>query len=151
MAAKYSFGELIFGAIDAKRFTTPDRFPRNIRINHNPNISDFRKIDHERMIVQYQYNITYEGVGYIRMEGEILVRGDSEELEKVWKEEKRFPPEFMEKALSYLLSQAGFEAMLIAKKLKLPFPLPLNIPKISLQKKGEKGKTIERPYNPEVA
>ncbi len=57
----------------------------------------------------------------------------------------------MEKVLAYLLNQAGFEAMIIAKKLKLPFPLPLNVPKISLQKKREQGKTIERPYNPEVA
>ena len=151
MGANYSFGEVIFISIDAKRFTTPDRFPRNIRINHNPNISNFRKIDEEKMGLNYQYNVSYEAVGYIRMEGELLCKGPAAEIEESWKNEKKLPPDFMEKVLAYLLNQAGFEAMIIAKKLKLPFPLPLNVPKISLQKKGEQGKTIERPYNPEVA
>ena len=156
MGANYTFGEVLFTSIDAKRFSSPDRFPRNIRINHNPNISNFNRLGEERMVLSYQYNISYEAVGYIRMEGDILVKGKMEEvneLEKSWQSDKKLPPEFMESVLSHLLNMAGFEAMNFAKKLKLPFPLPLNVPKISLQKKGGKpeGKTIQRPYNPEVA
>ena len=151
MGENYSFGDVLFASMEAKRFTTPDRFPKNIRINHNPNISNFRKLDDNRMVLGYQYNISFEAVGYIRMEGEILVRGPADTMDAAWNKEKKLPPEFMEKLLGHLLTQAGFEAMKLAQKLKMPFPFPLNVPKISLQKKEEKKKGAKRAYHPEVA
>ncbi len=156
MVGKFDYDRLVFASIEAKRFSSPGQFPKKIGINHNPNVSNFKKISDTKVLLNFQYNITYAAVGYIRMEGDILFEGPAAELEEVNREEGKLPPEFMEVVLQTIMAEAGFEAAIMAKKLQMPSPLPMNVPKVNLQKKDDgkkkaKVQGVTKPYDFEVA
>ncbi len=74
--------------------------------------------------------------------GEILLTGDvidimdvkkADEIEKEWNKSKKIPSDLMNSLLNAILNKCNIEALLLAREISLPAPIPL--PKVNLKQK----------------
>ena len=83
----------------------------------------------------FNFNVTYEpGKATIDLEGEVIWVDKKEIIEetmKTWKKEKKISPTIMTPVLNAVLQRSNMQALILAKELNLPPPIPL--PKVEIK------------------
>lgn len=130
-------------SIEAKRYTRDK--PGNVRVDHNVSIINVSP-EGEDSLVDFSYTVTYGHLGMIRMEGRLAYHGA--EIAAMWAEKRKIPDDPLEEIYNVIMDNGSFEALVIAKKLGLPPPVPLKIPRIKVEKGKTTGKAV---HGPEVA
>jgi len=83
----------------------------------------------------FSFTVKYEpDMANIILEGEVLWVEKKEGIDaaiKQWKKEKKIKPEIMTPVLNAVLQKSNMQALILAKELNLPPPIPL--PRVNMQ------------------
>ena len=133
--------------IEARRFVKDFSQPMNIRIDHNSSVKLFSYIGNNEAQAEFEYVASYGAVGVIKFEGDFIIEGeDAEEIAERWQSKKNMPNNVASQIHTSLMHFCLPEAVMIARDLKLPPPIPM--PQIRFDKESGKGK---KRFGPEVA
>ncbi len=131
--------------IEAKRFAKVSEKMANIRIDHNSTVSQISKLSDSSASVEYRFTVNYAGMGFIKMEGNMVLEVDANEVLKEWTATGSMPNDVANLVHNTVVSNCIPTALLVARDVRMPPPFPL--PRINIQKKSEPS----RPSGPEVA
>jgi len=85
--------------------------------------------------IHFLFQTQYEpAVGNLKFEGDVILLEDdkhADALLKTWEKEKQLPKEIMLNLLNYILERSNVQALLMARDLALPAPIPM--PKVNVQ------------------
>ena len=132
-------------SIEARRYSDPDQKPRQIRIDHNSQITQVNNTSENVASVEFQYTASYGPVGMIKLEG-ILLYEDSnvKKIVREWQSTRKMPNDIASRIHTAVMHACVPEAVGLAKNLGLPPPIPL--PQVRLGATPTSGQT-----GPEVA
>ncbi len=134
-------------AIDAERYSKPGESKENIRIDHNSSVTKIKKKDDRTNIVDFRFTANYSGIGVIKIEGTLIFEGKFPNLAKKWNSDNKMPNEVAQKIHTAIINNCIPQAVVIAKDLNLPPPIPL--PQVDMKEK--KGNTTSSKGGMEVA
>ncbi len=137
------FVELV--SIDAKRFSKRGERLGQVRIDNNSTVTLVTEISDKEANVDFRYTATYGPIGTIKIEGKIVYEGDAPSLAKQWSSNMEMPENVASEIHTAIMRTCMPEAVLIARDLNLPPPMPL--PNVNISKQKKDGKT----FGPEVA
>ncbi len=122
-------------SIEAKRFTKLSDRPPHIRIDHNSTVILITEINEHEASIDFRFTANYraveEVVGLIRIEGKIIYEGQAKNLVRQWTGTQQMPNEVANEVHTIIMSNCIPEAVMIARDLRLPPPIPMptvNIP-----------------------
>jgi len=118
-----------------------------ININNNVSIKDvtqstltFGNSEQPSLLFKFSFTTKYEpDVGHIMLEGELVYIGSEKIIKEVmddWKKNKKVPDNVSGSVLSTILEKSNIQAMILARDINLPSPIPL--PKIKQPDKPKK-------------
>ncbi|MFQ5908175.1 MAG: hypothetical protein ACE5JE_05030 [Thermoplasmata archaeon] len=126
-------------SIEGKRFAkTGERF-KNVRVDHNSTVTRVYPLD-ETSGVDFRFVVNYSGVGVIQIEGNLQFEGEAT-LPEVWEETGNMPEDVAGQVHTAIMSFCIQEAVVIAKDLRLPPPIPL--PMVKLKGGGKESSGME--------
>jgi hypothetical protein len=125
-------------AIEAKRFTQQGEHLANIRIDHNSTVTRISKVSEETASAEFRFTANYSGMGYIKIEGSLVLRGEVDALVEAWTSTSSMPDQVANLVHNAIVSNCIPTALLIARDIRLPPPFPM--PRINVQKKGDPSK-----------
>ena len=131
--------------IEAKRFSKAGERMLNIRIDQNSSITQVVRLSDETVSVDFRFTANYAGLGFIKIEGQLMGDGNAEEIMTEWTKDGSMPVDDANVVHNTVVSNCLPTALLVARDIKLPPPFPL--PHITVQKKG----TIKASSGVEVA
>ena len=123
-------------SIDARRFSKHDEKPKNIRIDHNSKVTMIRNIRDKEAIIDFRFTANYSGMGFIKIEGSILFEGNAPSLVEQWGKQENMPTEIATEIHTAIMNNCIPEAMMLARDIRLPPPLPM--PKVNIQAQKKK-------------
>jgi hypothetical protein len=127
-------------SIEARRYVEPDDKPKQIRIDHNSQISQVISNAEKQLTIEYQYTASYGSIGMIKLEGTIICEeNDAKQLAKQWQDTRKMPDQFASNIHTAVMHTCVPEAVGIAKDLGLPPPIPL--PQVRLGSDPKKGQS----------
>jgi len=127
-------------SIEARRYMEPEEKPRQIRIDHNSQISQVSSKMEKQLTIEFQYTASYGPIGMIKLEGTIIVEeNDAKHLEKEWLDTRKLPDQFASTIHTAVMHACVPEAVGVAKDLGLPPPIPL--PQVQLSTDPKKGQS----------
>ncbi len=112
-------------AIDAERYSEPGENRENIRIDHNSSVTKIKKKDNKTNIVDFRFTANYSGIGVIKIEGTLTFSGKYPNLAKRWSKKNEMPNEVAQEIHTAVINNCIPQAVVIAKDLNLPPPIPL--------------------------
>jgi hypothetical protein len=132
-------------SIEARRYVEPDDKPRQIRIDHNSQISQVINTVENVLAIEFQYTASYGPIGMVKLEGTIICEdNDAKQLVKEWQNTRKMPDQFASNIHTAVMHTCVPEAVGIAKDLGLPPPIPLPQVRIGTDpKKGQSQSGIE--------
>lgn len=125
-------------SIDAERYGEKEEARGNLRVDHNSSVLRIRKLNNSRNELNFRFNINYQNMGMIKIEGKILFEGNYPNLAEKWKKNNEMPQEVAQQIHSTIISNCIPQAVILAKDLQLPPPIPLPQVNLSEQKKDDK-------------
>ena len=123
-------------SIDARRFTKPGEKHKNIRIDHNSSVTLVTEINDKEANVDFRFTANYSGLGIIKIEGSLIFEGDASSLARQWSTQNNMPNEVANEIHTTIMNNCIPEAMLLARDIRLPPPIPMPKVNIRSQKKG---------------
>ncbi|MEW5937383.1 MAG: hypothetical protein AB1665_06170 [Candidatus Thermoplasmatota archaeon] len=132
-------------SIDARRFTKMGEHIRNVRIDHNSTVTMITELNEREAGIDFRFTANYQAMGIIKIEGRLIYEGDAAALARQWSAENRMPDEVASNIHSAVMSSCIPEAVLIARDLRLPPPIPM--PNVQIGK----GKQVKPSSGIEVA
>jgi hypothetical protein len=123
--------------IEAKRFSKSGERISNVRIDQNSTVTQISKVSDDTATVEFRFTANYVGMGYIKIEGQILLSGDVGSLVEEWSKKNSMPDEVANIVHNMIVSNCIPTALLVARDIRLPPPFPL--PRVNIQKKTGKG------------
>jgi hypothetical protein len=125
-------------SIEARRYVEPDDKPRQIRIDHNSQISQVMNNAEKQLSIDFQYTASYGSIGMIKLDGTIVCEeNEAKQLAKDWQNTRKMPDQFASNIHTAIMQTCIPEAVGIAKDLGLPPPIPL--PQVQLSSDPKKG------------
>jgi hypothetical protein len=124
-------------SIDARRFTKHGEKPKNIRIDHNSSVTLVTELNDKEANVDFRFTANYSGLGLIKIEGSLIFEGDASSLVQQWSTKNNMPNEIATEIHTTIMNNCIPEAMLLARDIRLPPPIPM--PKVNIQA-GQKKK-----------
>lgn len=124
-------------SIDARRFTKPGEKHKNIRIDHNSSVTLVSEINDKEANVDFRFTANYSGLGIIRIEGSLIYEGDASALARQWSTQNNMPNEVANEIHTTIMNNCIPEAVLLARDIRLPPPIPM--PKVNIQAKKKGG------------
>lgn len=123
-------------SIDARRFTKHGEKHKNIRIDHNSSVTLVTELNDKEAKVDFRFTANYAGLGMIRIEGSLIYEGDALSLTKQWSTNNNMPDNVAGEIHTTIMNNCIPEAMLLARDIRLPPPIPM--PKVNIRgkKKG---------------
>ena len=113
-------------SIEARRYTERNEKPRQIRIDHNSQVTQIHKKSDSQAIIEFQYTASYGAVGMIKIEGSLLFENqDVRKIAKEWLDKRKMPDQTAGQIHTAVMHSCVPEAVGIAKDLGLPPPIPL--------------------------
>ncbi len=122
-------------AIEAKRFTQQGEHLANIRIDHNSTVTRITKTSEQTASAEFRFTANYSGMGYIKIEGSLALKGEVDALVEAWNSTGSMPDQVANLVHNAIVSNCIPTALLIARDIRLPPPFPM--PRINVQKKGD--------------
>lgn len=127
-------------SIEARRYTEPDEKPRQIRIDHNSQITQVINNAEKHLTIEFQYTASYGPIGMIKIEGTLVCEEDTaKQISKEWLETRKMPDQLASHVHTAVMHACVPEAVGIAKDLGLPPPIPL--PQVRLGADPKKGQS----------
>jgi hypothetical protein len=132
-------------SIEARRFIDRSQKPKQIRIDHNSQVTQIQSQSNNSATIEFQYTASYGAVGMIKLEGSMIYENDdAKKIAKEWLDTHKMPNQTASHIHTAVMHACVPEAVGIAKDLGLPPPIPL--PQVRLGAKPSKGQ-----FSPEVA
>lgn len=132
-------------SIEARRFVDRNQKPKQIRIDHNSQVTQIQNQSNNSATIEFQYTASYGAVGIIKLEGSLIYENDdAKKITKDWLDTRKMPNQVASHIHTAIMHACVPEAVGIAKDLGLPPPIPL--PQVRLGAKPSKGQ-----FSPEVA
>lgn len=132
-------------SIEARRYIGRNERPKQVRIDHNSNVSTFSDIGEKQATIDFQYTASYGPVGVIKIEGSLVFEdSDATKIANDWKKSRKMPNQIAGGIHTAIMHACVPEAVGIAKDLGLPPPIPL--PQVRI---GDNAKKAQ--FGPEVA
>ena len=142
---KMKIRNLKLKSIEARRYSDPNQKPRQIRIDHNSQITQVNNISENVASVEFQYTASYGPVGMIKLEGVLSYEDSSvKKIVREWQSTRKMPNDIASRIHTAVMHACVPEAVGLAKNLGLPPPIPL--PQVRLGATPTSGQT-----GPEVA
>ena len=127
-----------------------------ININNNIQLKELQEAklglggDRGALRISFLFSSTYApNVALLSMEGEVLVLVDAKQQASMlenWKKSKQLPRELAEMVMNHILDRCNIQALLLAKDLNLPSPVPL--PKVQVNMPPAQTKEAPKPDAP---
>jgi hypothetical protein len=121
--------------IEAKRFTKQGEKVNNIRVDHNSAVTQIERGPDNTAVIEYRFTTNYVGMGYIKMEGQIVLAGEVEGLITEWTQKASMPSEVANLVHNTVVPNCIPTALLISRDIRLPPPVPM--PHINIQQQPE--------------
>jgi len=137
--------DIEFVTIEGRRFTKRKEVLGQVKIDTNSTITAINELGPREADVDFRIAISYGSFGMLKLEGRLIYEGESGALVKEWRERHSMPTEMANEIHTAILHACIPEAVILAKDLGLPPPIPLPKVNIQEQKKGS------APSNMEVA
>ena len=132
-------------SIEARRYVNLNERPKQVRIDHNSNISNIYDIKNDQSTIDFQYTASYGPVGMVKLEGSLLfVDENASKISNEWKNTRKMPNQIAGQIHTAIMHACVPEAVSISRDLGLPPPIPL--PQVKLGASAKKGH-----FGPEVA
>ena len=113
-------------AIKAERYIDLTNRPKQVRIDHNSNISRMEKMSDKQAKIEFQYTTSYGPIGIIKLDGTLLLDDDNvKKLVEQWNSTRKLPDEIAGSIHTAVMHTCVPMAVGIAKDLLLPPPIPL--------------------------
>ena len=122
-------------SIDARRFSKPGEKPRNVRVDHNSTVTLITERNDREASVDFRFTANYVGIGVIKIEGHIIVEGDAGAIAQQWSTENKMPDDVANEIHGVIMSNCLPEAVMIARDIRLPPPIPM--PQVKVGQQGE--------------
>ncbi len=119
-------------SVEGKRFVKRDEPIHQLNINSNSSITQVTPLDEGQAEVEFRYTVNYIGVGFIKIEGRMLFKGDATNLAADWGAKRNMPDDVAQEIHSAIMGVCIPESVVVARDLNLTMPIPL--PKIDLKK-----------------
>ena len=125
-------------SIEARRFIDRNQKPRQIRIDHNSQVTQIQYKPNNSATIDFQYTASYGAVGVIKLEGSLLYENeDAKKITRDWQNTHKMPNQLASHIHTAIMHSCVPEAVGIAKDLGLPPPIPL--PQVRLGEQPSKG------------
>jgi hypothetical protein len=125
-------------SIEGKRFVRRDEPIHQLNINSNSSITLVNQINDGEAEIEFRYTVNYMGVGFIKVEGRLIFKGEAPTLAADWSAKRNMPDKVAQELHSAIMGACIPETVVLARDLNLTLPIPL--PKIDLKKaKGQTG------------
>lgn len=132
-------------SIEARRYINLNERPKQVRIDHNSNITHAYDIKDNQATIDFQYTASYGPVGMVKLEGSLIFEDDNAgKIANDWKNTRKMPNQIAGQIHTAIMHACVPEAVGISKDLGLPPPIPL--PQVKLGGNPKKGQ-----FGPEVA
>jgi hypothetical protein len=138
--------DLELTAVEAKRFTRRGEHAQIERLEQNSAVSVIMPVDDHNADVEFRFTVTYGAVASIRIEGRLIFTGDAKALVASWRDKKNMPNEIASEIHTAVMSACIPEAVMVARDLHLPPPIP--IPQVKFD--GKPGPAAKPTWSPEV-
>lgn len=124
-----------------------------ININNNISINEMNEAkigigsgDRQAVRISFTFASTYtQDMAKLAFDGDLLLlleKKRAEQLVKEWSDDKKIPDDIAQKVMSHILERCNIQALLVAKDLNLPSPVPL--PKIDITQKGKQANASQQ-------
>lgn len=123
--------------IEAKRFSKSGERISNVRIDQNSTVTQISRVAEDTASVEFRFTANYVGMGYIKIEGQIMLSGEVGGLVDEWSEKNSMPDEAANLVHNMIVSNCIPTALLVSRDIRLPPPFPL--PRVNIQKKTARG------------
>lgn len=119
-------------AVDAKRFSRLGERPPQIRVDHTTNVTNVTALSDKDAQIDFRFTVNYAGMGMIIVDGRIVWDGDAKAIASQWPQTKALPNEVFGQVLGAIFTNCMPPAVVLARDLGLPPPLPP--PQIQMRK-----------------
>ena len=132
-------------SIEARRYGDRSQKPKQIRIDHNSQVTNMQTQGPTSTQIDFQYTASYGAIGVIKLEGSLVYENeDAKKITREWQNTQKMPNQIASRIHTTVMHACVPDAVGIAKNLGLPPPIPL--PQVRLGEKPSKGQ-----IGPEVA
>ena len=120
-----------FSAIDGRRLLPASQVFPNMQIVTNSTVTLISETSEKEATVSFRFDTNFRGmekiVAVIQIEGHLTYEGKSpsRELAKQWTTTNQMPPDIASEIHSAIMMACIPEAILVAKELRLPPPIPM--------------------------
>ena len=112
-------------AIDGRRFSKTGEKIGNVRIDHNSTVTLITELNNKEANIDFRFTANYSGLGFIKIEGRIVLECDAPALARNWASTNQMPDEVANEIHRVIITNCIPEAVLVAKEIRLPPPVPL--------------------------
>lgn len=133
-------------SIEAKRFSKVGEKLTNVRIDHNNTVTSVVPLNQTDLSIEFRFTANYTGMGFVRMDGRIVVSDDArspDTIAKEWSTTNNMPSDFANLVHNAVISNCIITATIITRDIQLPPPVPLPQVDTSQQKKNQSPKGME--------
>ena len=136
-------------SVDGRRLVKPAERWQNLRVDHNSTVTLITETGDRQASVTFRFTANYRAseavIGLIQIEGTVVWEGDAKGLVRDWSAGGNMPPEIANEIHTVIMTNCIPEAVILARELRLPPPIP--IPQVNIQAPPKPGKS----RSPEVA
>jgi hypothetical protein len=111
--------------VEGKKYIKPGERINKVTVNHNSTVTLITEHTDKDVYVNFRFTATFVGIGVIGFEGRLLYKCEPEDVIKQWRETGNMPAKMATEVHSAIMNNCIPEAVLIARELKLPPPIPL--------------------------
>ena len=111
-------------SIDAKRFSKLGEKIPHIRVDHNASVTSLTALSDKEAQVDFRFTVNYSGVGVIKFEGRVVWDGEANPLASNWAQTSAIPKEVFGPILAAIYANCIPCAIVYARDLGLPPPIP---------------------------
>ena len=130
-------------SIDAKRLMKLQAGQVNVRIDQNSTITFMNALSDTEASIDFRFSANYraqteEVIGLIKIEGTLVYQGKARDVVKQWNTTQQMPNEVANEVHTAIMTTCIPEAVMVARDLRLPPPIPL--PAVNIQGPAKPGK-----------
>lgn len=126
-------------SIEAKRFANLGEKFLNIRIDHNSTVTMITPVSEKEASFDFRFTANFVGIGVIKIEGKILYECNAKDVTEMWSKTGNLPNDVASEIHTVVMMNCIPEAVLLARDLRLPSPIPL--PTVQFGKKPQQPKS----------
>ncbi len=113
----------------------------NVRVDNNSTVTQIVAVQEDLATVEFRFTASYAGLGVIKIEGSLDYECEAQALADTWAKSGRMSSGAANEIHNAIMSSCLQEAVIIARDLRLPPPLPL--PVVNIKGGGKKSTGVE--------